>query len=78
MPNTCEFDAACFGERLRTAVAHYPLYAEGKPITSTISIGIAEAQDSLPGVEALIKAADERLYAAKRQGRVVSIAIQGD
>ena len=77
MPNTCEFDAACFGERLRAAVAHYPLYVEEKPIAATISIGIAEAQDSLPGVEALIKTADERLYAAKRHGRDVCFTAQG-
>ena len=77
MPNTCEFDAACFNERLCTAVAHYPLYVEEKPITATISIGVAEAQDSLTGVEALIKMADERLYKAKRHRGDVSIAGQG-
>ena len=54
-----------------------PLYVEEKPITATISIGIAEAQDSLTEVEALIEMADERLYEAKRQRRDVSIAAQG-
>ena len=77
MPNTSVADAASFADRLRRAVAHYPLYAEEKPITATISIGIAEAQNSLLGVEAVIKIADERLYAAKRQGRDVCITAHG-
>ena len=74
MPHTSVVDAASFADRLRRAVAHYPLYAEEKPINATISIGVAEAQDSFLGVEAVIKTADERLYAAKRQGRGVCIA----
>lgn len=74
MPNTSEPDAACFGERLRLAVAHYPLYVDENPIVSTISIGVAEADDLLSGVEALIKNADERLYLAKRQAQEASIA----
>jgi diguanylate cyclase (GGDEF)-like protein len=77
MPNTSVADAASFADRLRRAVAHHPLYADEKPISATISIGIAEAQDSLLGVEVVIKTADERLYAAKRHGRDVCIAAEG-
>ena len=77
MPNTSVADAASFADRLRRAVAHYPLYAEEKPVATTISIGIAEARVSLLCVEAVIKLADERLYAAKRHGRDVCIAAHG-
>ena len=35
MPNTSVPDAISFADRLRRAVAHYPLYVEEKPISAT-------------------------------------------
>ncbi len=42
----------------------------GKPLPAvTVSVGIAELSDDLPRADVLIAAADEALYAAKRDGR---------
>ena len=70
--------AAGFAERLRLEVADHALLAEGVEVHITISIGVADVQQS--GVETpdeLVEAADQALYRAKNDGRnrVVAAAV---
>jgi diguanylate cyclase (GGDEF)-like protein len=59
--------ASCYAERLRQALADCP-FSHSRQITA--SFGIASLpEDSLASSEALIRAADEALYAAKREGK---------
>jgi diguanylate cyclase (GGDEF)-like protein len=69
LPNTSAEEAMKFAERLRATVEFFPLYLDSAPIKLTVSIGVAEAADSLMCPEAILKVADERLYIAKRMGR---------
>lgn len=67
-------EAACFvAEKIRKAVEETPDPVAG---TITVSIGVSEASPEDSGQEAVIRRADEGLYAAKREGRnrVVSVA----
>jgi diguanylate cyclase (GGDEF)-like protein len=59
--------ASCYAERIRQALADC-LFSHCRQITA--SFGIASLpEDSLASPEALIRAADEALYAAKRDGK---------
>jgi two-component system cell cycle response regulator len=71
MPETNLADAAVAAERLRLAVAAEPfvLHDTGVALPVTISIGVAAAAPRGDCVDALLKRADEALYAAKRGGR---------
>jgi len=58
------------GERLRERVAAMRVEHEGKQLSVTVSVGcssFAELEEKTP--EALVSAADKRLYAAKHAGR---------
>jgi len=62
--------AVVAAERLRLAVAGEPFYiAEGVAISVTVSAGVASTAAEPATVEAMLRAADERLYAAKAAGR---------
>lgn len=63
-------DPACLAERARRAVQDLPLTFDGHPIRVTVSVGAAAfcAQSEEPA-DALLKRADEALYAAKHSGR---------
>jgi diguanylate cyclase (GGDEF)-like protein len=62
--------ALAFGERLRRAVETYDFRHESTAIPVTISVGIAALPElDPPDPLALIAAADEALYTAKRTGR---------
>jgi two-component system cell cycle response regulator len=63
--------AQAFGERLRTLVANTRLVYEGQSLTVTVSIGVAHNHRGAPISKpaALLSAADQALYAAKRGGR---------
>jgi len=56
-------------ERLRAAIEAQPTQTEAGPVACTVSIGIAAMDEATPSVEALLKRADEALYAAKNSGR---------
>lgn len=58
-------------ERLRVQVADTPFAVNGEAARITVSVGVASSRelDSDGGLEALIRLADQRLYAAKEQGR---------
>jgi len=63
-------DAALFGERLRAWVQSYPFVFEDQRLPVTISVGVAAVPDAdVSESEALVRCADEALYAAKRGGR---------
>jgi two-component system cell cycle response regulator len=58
-----------FAENLRKIVAEKPSMFDGQPISFTISLGVAAVEASTKDAASLIKAADDRLYEAKRAGR---------
>jgi two-component system cell cycle response regulator len=70
MPGTNRADALSAGERLRSAVEAMTFEVEpGRTRRITISIGVACCLDRQTSSEALLRAADLALYAAKRSGR---------
>lgn len=62
-------EALALAENLRASIAGYSFEYDGKPISVTISQGLAEFPAHGRSVEALIAAADRALYAAKAAGR---------
>ena len=56
-------------ERLRKQIAAIGLPVHGRPIVVTASLGVANADDGVSTPEALLRAADDALYEAKRSGR---------
>lgn len=71
MPETGRNDAAVAMERVRTALAQSPctIPEQGVVIPVTLSIGVAVPVEDADSPDALISAADRRLYAAKHAGR---------
>ncbi len=71
MPETSLSGAAVVAERLRAAVDGEPfsLRENGKRLHITVSIGVALSQGTGETQEAILKRADEALYAAKNSGR---------
>jgi two-component system cell cycle response regulator len=70
LPRTDRPGAVNIAERIRHAIAAAPIpVANGEAVHLTVSAGVAAfPEDGLEG-EALLAAADEALYAAKRAGR---------
>ncbi len=68
MAATTEEEAQVVGERLRAAMEAVPVQADGQKLNVTSSVGVAAAEAGT-SVDALIAAADEALYRAKRLGR---------
>jgi diguanylate cyclase (GGDEF)-like protein len=72
LPGTPEAGALAVAERLRQTVANAPMPEgeNGKPLTLTVSVGVATAIPERDQTAAsLVKRADEALYAAKGAGR---------
>lgn len=69
LPETDLDQASIVAERLCAAVRSALVQAWDRNVGLTLSIGVASATASMPGVTALIKAADEALYEAKAKGR---------
>jgi two-component system cell cycle response regulator len=76
MPDTKLDDAQKIAERIRRHVAGSPfrLSNDAEPLTVTISIGVATTGGAGDHAEALLKRADEAVYAAKAAGRNTVIA----
>jgi diguanylate cyclase (GGDEF)-like protein len=55
--------------RLREQVEDAKLSSDGMPFCISISVGLAEAVQSMPNFGALMRRADSALYNAKRLGR---------
>lgn len=68
-PNTPQDGAMQLGEKLRQAVAALRVPAGSGAWTGSISIGVAVRKNEMSNIEALIKAADDGVYLAKRNGR---------
>jgi len=69
LPSADLVSAQRVAERLRAALESQPAQTDAGPVACTVSIGIATMDDATSSVEALLKRADEALYAAKHGGR---------
>ena len=69
MPEMTEALALPIAERLREACAAISINTGEKPLSITISIGIADSSSSADSFSALVAAADQAMYHAKRSGR---------
>ena len=69
LPSTDLDGAMLVAERLREAVASQLLRIDGVDISYTVSGGVATMNESVLGLDGLMKRADQALYAAKAQGR---------
>lgn len=68
MPDTDPAGAAIVSERVRHAISDVPIQVDAKPLSMTVSIGVASGEPA-SGAEALIRRADTALYDAKNTGR---------
>jgi two-component system cell cycle response regulator len=67
---TSEPDAVVAAERLREMIANHQFRFETTPLKLTISVGVATLTDDSDMTPTdLLRAADEKLYQAKRTGR---------
>jgi two-component system, cell cycle response regulator len=71
LPETCIEDAAVFVERVRREVARRPFdIGRDEPLRMTLSAGVATyPHETIDSVEAVVRLADQALYAAKEGGR---------
>ena len=69
LPETDQAQAAIVAERIRESIAGHVLSVHNIQFKLTISVGIAGATASMPGTDALLRAADQALYQAKSEGR---------
>jgi two-component system cell cycle response regulator len=70
LPSTALAGGVVFAEHLRSLIAEKPTTFEDTPISFTISCGVATVHnEGKIDAEALIKRADDNLFAAKRGGR---------
>lgn len=69
LPSTGLDAAMLVAERLREVVAAQVLRIDGAEIKFTVSGGVATMQESVLGLDSLMKRADQALYAAKAHGR---------
>lgn len=69
MPETNAVRARQFAEKLRAMVADHEFTFENARIPVTVSVGVAEMTSEMTEPPQFIKAADQLLYKAKREGR---------
>ena len=69
LPSTELVAAVAAANRLRTLVNATPVVVDGESISYTVSAGVAAMDDSISGLDGLMKRADQALYAAKARGR---------
>lgn len=73
VPTLCEARALELSERFRSAVSDLKIVHGSETLNTTISLGVADAT-CFANTKDLLKAADDAMYAAKRQGRNISVA----
>ncbi|WP_394780044.1 GGDEF domain-containing protein [Undibacterium sp.] len=72
-------EAKHVAERVREQIASVPLLADGKPVSITVSVGLASREPEDASWEDSLRRADDALYHSKQNGRNrVSIASVGD
>ena len=69
LPSTGIDAARLVAERLRRLIASQTVEVDGVLIEYTVSGGVASLDDSVSGLDGLMKRADQALYAAKARGR---------
>jgi diguanylate cyclase (GGDEF)-like protein len=69
LPETSLAAAATLAEKIRTAVMEHLFLHEDQKIPVTVSLGVAEVRPPMQTGKELVRAADEKLYEAKRTGR---------
>lgn len=69
LPHTTPAQAAEVAENLRQRLQETPLQLGGKNVTMTLSAGVANLGDDGNSLDDLLRTADKRTYAAKRNGR---------
>jgi len=69
LPGASRDIALAVAQRLRAKMTRQPVHTSAGLITVTMSLGVAERDDDTADLQALIEAADEAMYAAKRTGR---------
>ena len=69
LPDTDDKGAASWAERCRLAIAETPCVAGGRSTSVTVSLGVAQREETTESPEQLLDRADQALLAAKRQGR---------
>jgi len=69
LPETPAQGAVDVAERIRESMNAMPILVEGKPVPSTVSIGVASFPEDGQGLDAVVSRADRALYQAKRGGR---------
>jgi diguanylate cyclase (GGDEF)-like protein len=69
LPETGIRRAEAVANRLRRQVETAELAFDGTPFRMTVSVGVAEAVQSMPNFGGLMRRADGALYAAKNRGR---------
>jgi diguanylate cyclase (GGDEF)-like protein len=72
LPETTREAAIASAERIRDAVekTRFPGHRDsGETVSKTVSIGVAALREDANGTQALVEAADEALYRAKKDGR---------
>ncbi len=68
-PNTNKDDGIFIGEFIQKTVSALRIPTGGKPWHGSISIGVASRSADMTSYEALVKAADKGVYAAKEDGK---------
>ena len=69
LPSTGLAAAQAVANRLVALVETMPALVDGGSIGLTVSAGVAQMDDSVEGLDALMKRADQALYVAKARGR---------
>jgi len=69
MPESGSKNARVFAEKLRILAQEHKFVSDGKEIPITVSLGVADLTPEMTDAMALVKAADDQLYAAKKAGR---------
>jgi diguanylate cyclase (GGDEF)-like protein len=69
LPSTDLPEAVALAERVRAQAEAEQVGLDGETIRFTVSAGVAAVDESLSGLDGLMKRADLALYAAKARGR---------
>ncbi|SFN22869.1 GGDEF domain-containing protein, partial [Nitrosomonas communis] len=69
LPNTTVHEALAAAEHLREEISAPREIADGKKMTVTVSVGVAEMMTNEDNLDRLIQRADQALYSAKNAGR---------
>ncbi|MBM4390267.1 MAG: GGDEF domain-containing protein [Deltaproteobacteria bacterium] len=69
LPETPLDGALAVGERLRAAVAEFPMVLNDEPLRATVSVGVVELDGSFHHPNAFLEAGERALHLAKRGGK---------